>query len=67
MAHNDTSIQENHHLTTMFVMMAEDNAVHFFEVRKEVKTERQKGKRVGLAGLVLAFTLLFILPLAYHI
>ena len=33
MAHNDKSIQENHHLTTMFIMMSEDKSVHFLEVQ----------------------------------
>ena len=31
--HNDLSIQENHHVMSMFVMMSEDKSLHFLDVR----------------------------------
>ena len=32
MQHNDRSIQENHHVKSMFIMMAEDKSLYFLDV-----------------------------------
>ena len=33
LAHNDRSIQENHHIMTMFLRLSKDQSINIFEVR----------------------------------